>query len=513
MTHASVDEDPKYDTFISFSSADRRVACWLQQFLETWVDQRSGRRLRAFLDETDLRGGRLDKEIRSAAHSARTLIICYSPMAAESKWVQAEVGLFREKAEPDRIAVALVGGVLTVDEVGRCAIPGVEVRVHDLRRGRWMAKFGLGAKVELLRLLAFVADVDLRTLRDWYLRRTLRNVAMFVILALAPLLILGNLPLTDWEHLALKDGSKPLYAIAAEAESGKLMAASRFRGAGPQGFRDYISVTRDALGDSPTSQFEDIALRRRALPLSRLPFAMRDDVPKIDPSPLTSRGMNEAWLCQVSPGRMLVVLPLRPTEDELSQAGDLAADFGTPIPEAVGAIVVTIENGTRIMSLIPDLSPFWRDVEPNVGRTSPAHGLAVAWSPEGEVWLGMQGRDAVDTGGLWRRRPGSTEWENVPGFRSVQSVDLAVSEGRTAAVWVAERHLDVWHGFVLEPSQTRVVMLEAGQSQWRSAPAPPYGTRSDVELAGWLGRDRIVRVDEKIFRQRSIPLWRFLLNL
>ena len=64
----------------------------------------------------------------------------------------------------------------------------------------------------------------------------------------------------------------------------------------------------------------------------------------------------------------------------------------------------------------------------------------------------------------------------------------------------------------LIPRPTRVVMREVDETGWRPAPAPPVGTGSEVELVGRLNGARLVRVDEHIYRQRTIPLWRFLLT-
>jgi hypothetical protein len=87
-----------------------------------------------------------------------------------------------------------------------------------------------------------------------------------------------------------------------------------------------------------------------------------------------------------------------------------------------------------------------------------------------------------------------------------------VRDGRTRAVTVAEIHLDVWRGGLLEPRPTRVVTRAVGETTWRAAPTPPHGTRSEVELAGELAGAQVVRVDEFVYRRRSLVLWRFLLE-
>lgn len=485
----------------------------MQRFLESWVDTRDGRRLKVFLDETDIRGGGLDSELRRAAHGARTLIVCYSPAAAESRWVEQEVRLFRERAGLDRLAVAIVGGDRAPEVVGREFVAGAELRVHDCRRGRWLGPIGLGVKLELLRLLAFVADVDLRTLRNWHLRRTVASVILFAMLAVVPLWALLSVPLDDWDQLELSLGSERLYAIAAEADGETLLVASRFRGAGPQGFRDYIQIVDDALAEDPAVTFNEIVLRRRLLPIPLLPYRQRTRMPSIDVSAHTERkAASPPFVGEVTNGRFVAVVPLAPTQDEIDEATDNSYDFGTPIPTVRGSVVVTIDNQQEVAAEVADLSPVWEPREGAAGPTSPSRGLAVAWSPEGDVWLGMAGRDARERGGLWLRRAGRRTWERLDDFTSVQSIELDVRGGRTRSVLVTERHVDLWSGIRLVPRPTRVVVGAADGTAWRPAPAPPFGTRSEVELVGPLNGARLVRVDEHIYRQRTIPLWRFLLT-
>ncbi len=498
--------EASYDAFVSYASSDQRGARRVQRFLESWVDRRAGRRLRVFLDETDVRGGTLDVELRRAAHAARTLIVCHSPAASESRWVEKEVRLFRERAEPDRIAVAIVGGRAAPESVGRGLVPGAELRVHDLRRGRWLGPIGLGVKLELLRLLAFVADVDLRALRNWHLRRVLTRGALLVVCALAPPLLLLNLPLEDWLRLDVRLRGEPIYAVAAEAGGGKLRVMTRFRGHTALGFRDDIQVVEDALGREPRAEFHDVALRRRLRPVSRLPYEMQGRIPRVDVGAHTRReGVGPPLAAEIADGRFVVLVPLALTQEEIDAARDDSLDSSTPIPVVKGSLVATIDGGATVVSEVADLSPVWEEREGFGRPASPSRGPAVAWSPEGDVWLGVQGRDEREAGGLWLRPGGGGAWERVPGFVSVQSIELDGRDGRTRGVVVAEKHLELWRGIRLVSRPTRVVVRRAGESTWRPAPAPPYGTRSEVELVGRLDGARVVRVDERLYRQSTLP--------
>src|SRR5262249_42457654 len=122
--------DPaRFDAFVSYSSADRRVAGMIQRFLQLY---RLGGRgaLRGVLDPTDMRGGELGPEIEAALRSAATLIVCVSPSAAESRWVAREIGLYRKWHGTARIAVVHVPGR---DAPGLEALADVEPRRHDIR--------------------------------------------------------------------------------------------------------------------------------------------------------------------------------------------------------------------------------------------------------------------------------------------------------------------------------------------------------------------------------------------
>jgi hypothetical protein len=67
-----------YDAFLSYSSSDAARVRRVQRFLETYKDRNSGKKLRVFLDQTDIRGGSLRPEIESALSSSRFLIVCCS---------------------------------------------------------------------------------------------------------------------------------------------------------------------------------------------------------------------------------------------------------------------------------------------------------------------------------------------------------------------------------------------------------------------------------------------------
>lgn len=195
----------------------------------------------------------------------------------------------------------------------------------------------------------------------------------------------------------------------------------------------------------------------------------------------------------------------------MEQANDDAVDLGLPIPEVMGSLVVTVDRDGPHFATLEDLNPVW-DAETTVeGATSPARGLSVAWAPEGDVWLGMVGRDAKESGGLWHRSAGKKDWLRIPGFTSVNSIALEIQSGKTIAVTVAEKYTIRWEGIRLITTPSRVVRFNMGSKIWESASAPPFGSRSDVELVGKLGGNSIIRVDETLYRFNNVRLWRSLM--
>jgi hypothetical protein len=62
-----------------------------------------------------------------------------------------------------------------------------------------------------------------------------------------------------------------VYAVAAETDRQRLRVATRYRGAGPQGFRNYVALLPDALAEKPEFSFKEFALSRRLQPVRTSP--------------------------------------------------------------------------------------------------------------------------------------------------------------------------------------------------------------------------------------------------
>lgn len=113
----------KYWAFISYSHTDKRWGDWLHKTLETYRvpkrlvgrESRDGevpRRLfPIFRDREELPvSADLGSNISQALRESRYLIVICSPRAAQSRWVDEEIKVFKKLGHEDRILALIVGG-------------------------------------------------------------------------------------------------------------------------------------------------------------------------------------------------------------------------------------------------------------------------------------------------------------------------------------------------------------------------------------------------------------------
>ena len=107
-----------YDVFISYRHLDDEWAKWLLESLETWkvpkelvkkgFPERIGR---VFRDEEELSSSsNLTKSIEKALIQSKYLVVICSKETPKSKWVEAEIKIFKELGRSDRIIVMLIDG-------------------------------------------------------------------------------------------------------------------------------------------------------------------------------------------------------------------------------------------------------------------------------------------------------------------------------------------------------------------------------------------------------------------
>lgn len=159
----------EFDAFLSYASEDRRPVVRLHRFLQSFRGQHSQRPLRVFLDTHDFRAGPISHELDQALARSRHLVVCCSPAAARSNWVDHEIATFLRSNPPS--AILLLNLQTTAIESVPDRIKPLNIKVQDLTKGLGPGPIRNPARDELLRAISFIARVDLRDVVDWSRRR------------------------------------------------------------------------------------------------------------------------------------------------------------------------------------------------------------------------------------------------------------------------------------------------------------------------------------------------------
>lgn len=514
---ASARPATRYDAFVSYSHADRRWVGRIQRFVESYRPPGRGRRLALFVDHTDLRGGSLPDNLRAALAASGALIVCWSPQAAASAWVRQEVAVFRDLGRGSRIAIVHVAG--TGPTVRDESFAGLDPIEHDLRGGLRLGWFSSRARIELLRIIAFLCDAELRQLHDWSRRRTARNAAAVAAAGLLPAIGLLAWPVRDWTPLPITDDEgQVVQALACDAREAGLWALAWSQQVGETSGANAYFITTESAGVEPLRRMRasGFDLPRRLLPKDLIAEPVRRDIDRVLDQAGIGRGLagvkdgEQPRLALPRPDHLVVVLPKRrpePTLDErIAQARDRLA-----IPETDGSLVATYVKGGAGRSVgVGSLSPPRWASRTGDRKVSPARGLSVAWQATDTIWLGVPGeRDIV--GGLWHSPDGGASWQKVEGFHSVTSIELRSVKGRETPI-VAEQGFPYVHETQRLRSRSRVVERDAA-GRWVDSEAPPHGGESEIELCGTMADgSRFIRVDGTIFGAGTLPLWRSLIG-
>lgn len=210
MTGSSIGDDAadrrRYRAFLSYSHADERFAARLHRWLETYrlPSRLAGspsprgpvppRLAPIFRDRAELpAASSLDREVRLALSQSDALLVLCSPAAKASRWVDAEIALFRE-LHPDRpVIAALIQG-----EPADSFPPALLARDPDgVEQEPIAADFHPdrdGAKLARLKIVAGLTGVALDQIIQRDAQRQLRRVIgvtfLLVLLALFMALML-----------------------------------------------------------------------------------------------------------------------------------------------------------------------------------------------------------------------------------------------------------------------------------------------------------------------------------
>jgi len=155
----------KFRAFLSYSRKDEAAVQRLHRRLEAFdipraLRKENVRRLgRVFRDKDELAAAaELGAELTEKINATEFLIVCCSPAAAASHWVNAEVEAFIAAHGTNRVLAAIMEG--EPHEVFPPALRGREPLAADFR------KTGDGEDLGFLKLVAGILGVDLGELRD-----------------------------------------------------------------------------------------------------------------------------------------------------------------------------------------------------------------------------------------------------------------------------------------------------------------------------------------------------------
>jgi hypothetical protein len=505
--------DAKFDAFLTYNHGDRRAVRRIQRFLEKYPRSNRSGLLAVYLDHTDMRGGSLPDNLRQALAESRALVVCWSDNAAASNWVSQEIAEFRRLGKEREIAIVHVGGAGPTT-IAHDALEGLEPIEHDVRHGWywWGPVLKPRAKLELQRLISFLTDADMRSVRNWGRRRLLLHAGMAASAIAVLLAVILLWPQRAWEPLSLTNDEQAVQPVACEVVDGKLWAASWYEGAGEiSGARAYFETSPDViakpvLGRPRTQGFN---LPRRALPVSMLDRSVIARVSRVVRDSGVTGNDRDARIAFPRKDRIVYIQPAPRGEASVHELEFQARDR-LPIAETDGSVVVVHQDGRPPKaSKVDDLSPpIWRDPPGNQQRPSPARALSVIWQDEGDIWIGAAGeRDSA--GGLWHSADGGGSWQKIDGFISVTSLELRPAPGGgSGTLVVAEQSFKRLDGTQFGNGSSRVVE-RAPDGTWVAAAAPPFGSDSEIEMCGTVADGtRYVRVDGQILREDTRPLYR-----
>lgn len=192
MTSSGIEPDmanaPHYRAFLSYSHVDERAARRLHHWLETYrlparlagTTASRGpvpRRLTPiFRDRAELpAASSLDEQVRLALSRSDALLLLCSPAARASRWVDAEIALFRE-LHPDRpIIAALVEGEPVDSFPAALLAPGADGVVHEPIAADFRPDHD-GPKLARLKIVAGLTGIPLDQIIQRDAQRQLRRV-------------------------------------------------------------------------------------------------------------------------------------------------------------------------------------------------------------------------------------------------------------------------------------------------------------------------------------------------
>ena len=168
----------RYEGFLSYARADERVAAWLHRALEQFrIPGKLGipaRRFRPlFRDHEELASSPdLSEALRGALGASANLIVVCSPAAAQSRWVDEELRVFRALRPEAPIVCVLAAG----DPDDPATVFPPSLLEHAVPLAIDMRGFPRQRRTALLRVAAVLLGVSYDTLRQRHRQRQRRRL-------------------------------------------------------------------------------------------------------------------------------------------------------------------------------------------------------------------------------------------------------------------------------------------------------------------------------------------------
>ncbi len=455
-----------WDAFISYSSADAVVAARVQRALERYRLP-DGRRLRVYRDETDIAGGELPGQLRRALAESRALVVCCSGAAAASRWVDLEIGAFRELA-PDRPVLSVLVAEEPPDNLPRALGGDASTRWADLRAGWRLGVPRSRTRVELVRVVAGVAGIDFRELLPLDRRRRRRRLLTTAATVATALVAAAWIPVRTWIDVT-PTRTQAFQCDQLDDDIAWLVLNE------PYAIKNI--VTLEPAGLSGAS-----ATGRRRIELAEFVPRGRLLPPFVADTLRAHCGSDAAWIGEPEAG---LCVGVRESE-ETGFFADPMGGFDAPVTDVV------VGDGPP-----STLQSIWRRVDMDAWReqygirTTPSAGLPVAAAGD-DVWLGFA-QDQLTPGGLWHTADRGRSWDQLPHITDVRSI----------------RRLDV--GLLVAARRNR----ELGFYRLDDTTATPFdvpGKGDDLEVCGQVDGQPVIRADRSAYRRARRPWWRTVLR-
>jgi TIR domain len=449
---------PRWDAFISYSSADAAAARRVQRVLERYrlPDKR---RLRVYRDETDIAGGELPAQLRQALGQSACLVVCCSRAAARSHWVRLEIDAFLQLA-PGRPILP----VLIADEPSENLPPPLEqnpLRWADLRSGWRLGLPKARTRIELVRVIAAVAGLEFRTLLPLDRRRRRLMMLRAASALVAALFAMAWIPVRHWTDVT-PEGPRVFQCDTLDD------GIAYFLMNPPQATKNIVSVKRNVFGSTAgeESRDDDVIPRGRLLPVGTARAVQR-----------RCPSAEDAWIGEPEAGTCVAL-----------RASDVSESFDDPMGGFEAQLTDAIVGEGPPFALGMMWTPPDRRLWDEYGRTvTPSAGLPIAAAGP-EIWVGFPDNEFV-RGSLWRTLDGGQKWEMMPGITNVRSV-RRVGLG----VLVAARREGEF-GF-----------WRFADDGWVALDVPGKG--DDLEICGEADGQPVIRADRRAFRRAHVPWWR-----